>query len=238
MKPRHRLESVVTPDNRHLVLWEHDGAYSIDVDGKTLMSSREHGSEEELARLALEAWGGSSAPRVLVGGLGMGYTLRATLDVLEGRRAYAGGSVEVAEVFGAVVSWNLGPLAALAGRPLADRRVRVFEGNVADRLDGGRQYDVVLLDVDNGPEQFTLLANHELYTARGLDRLRRSLSPGGVVAVWSTFEDPGFATRLRRAGFAVTTHRVRARPGKGPRHTVFVAQRKEPAARPRGRGTC
>jgi spermidine synthase len=222
MKPRHVIESVVTPDHKHLVLWEHDGTFSIDVDGKTLMSSREHGSEEELARLAIGAWAGEAPPRVLVGGLGMGYTLRAALDALPpGRRNV----VEVIEVFPPVVAWNRGPLAELAGRPLADRRVRVIEADVGGHLDGSREFDVVLLDVDNGPEEFTLLGNHELYTARGLERMRRSLSPRGVLAIWSTFDDPDFATRLRRAGFTVTTHSVRARPNrKGGRHTIFLAR--------------
>jgi spermidine synthase len=223
MKPRRILESVVTPDHRHLVLVEHDGTFSIDVDGKTLMSSREHGSEEELARLAIAAWEGEGAPRVLVGGLGMGYTLRAVLDALPRN----GARVEVVELFPSVVAWNRGPLADLARRPLADRRVRVTVADVASHLDGSRDFDVVLLDVDNGPEEFTLLGNHELYTARGLERIRRSLAPGGVLAVWSTFEDDEFTTRLRRAGFAVTTHRVRARPRKGGRHTIFLAKRKE-----------
>jgi spermidine synthase len=235
MKPRRILESVVTPDHRHLVLSERDGTYSIDVDGKTLMSSREHGSEEELARLAIGAWKGRGAPRVLVGGLGMGFTLRAVLDALPAR---SGALVEVAEVFPSVVAWNRGPLRDLAGRPLADRRVHVHEADVGWHLDGGRKYDIVLLDVDNGPEEFTLLGNHELYTARGLERIHRSLAPGGVLAVWSTFEDDEFTTRLRRAGFAVTTHRVRARPGnKGGRHTIFVALPRQDGTGPEGQGT-
>ncbi|HUP23886.1 MAG TPA: hypothetical protein VNB06_13200 [Thermoanaerobaculia bacterium] len=228
MKPRRAIERVVTPDHKHLVLWEHDGAFSIDVDGKTLMSSREHGSEEVLARLAFEAWGGKTPPRVLIGGLGMGYTLRAVLDALPPRN---GCVVEVVEVFPSVVSWNRGPLAELARRPLSDRRVRVIEADVANHLDGSREHDVVLLDVDNGPEEFTLLGNHELYTARGIEGIHRSLVPGGVLAVWSSFDDTAFTTRLRRAGFAVTTHSVRARPGtkgkgKGGKHTIFVAKRR------------
>ncbi|HEX6200121.1 MAG TPA: hypothetical protein VF150_07660 [Thermoanaerobaculia bacterium] len=241
MKPFRLLDCVVTRDERELTLYQRGDAFYIQIDGYDLMSSRAHGSEDELARLALAevrtgdgGRAGRPGPRVLVGGLGMGFTLRATLDVLGGRAAGgAGAEVVVAEAFQAVVDWNRGPLAHLAGRPLADPRVRVVVGDVADRLaeagDEGAPFDVVLLDVDNGPEAITLEANEHLYTQRGLARAFRALAPGGVLAVWSANDDPRFADRLRRAGFRTSIHHVSERHGgKGGRHTIFVA------ARPRG----
>ena len=245
MKPFRLLDCVVTRDERELTLYRRGDAFYIQIDGYDLMSSRAHGSEDELARLALAevrsgpgtgdgGRPGGAGPRVLVGGLGMGFTLRATLDVLGGRAAGgAGAEVVVAEAFQAVVDWNRGPLAHLAGRPLADPRVRVVVGDVADRLteagDEAAPYDAVLLDVDNGPEAITLEANEHLYTQRGLARSFHALAPGGVLAVWSANDDPRFADRLRRAGFRTSTHRVSERHGgKGGRHTIFVA------VRPRG----
>jgi len=242
VKPFRLLDCVVTRDERELTLYQRGDAFYIQIDGYDLMSSRAHGSEDELARLALaEVRTGSRpgdgrppggpGPRVLVGGLGMGFTLRAALDALGGRAGgEAGVEVVVAEAFQAVVDWNRGPLAHLAGRPLADPRVRVMVGDVADRLaeagDEGAPYDVVLLDVDNGPEAITLEANEHLYTQRGLARAFHALVPGGVLAVWSANDDPRFADRLRRAGFRTNIHRVSERHGgKGGRHTIFVAAR-------------
>jgi spermidine synthase len=223
LQPHRILDCVVTADGRELVLSRRGDVFHIHIDRYELMASRAHGSEEELARLALTALGPRAAPRVLVGGLGMGFTLRATLDALDDR---PGASVEVVEVFPAVVDWNRGVLAALAGSPLADPRVRVVEGDVADAVAAaGSGYDAILLDVDNGPEALTLDANRRLYTQAGLRRLLAALTPGGVLAVWSTDDDPRFAYRLEELGFAVSTRSVRARPGRGARHVVFVAQR-------------
>lgn len=248
MKPFRRLDSVVTRDGVELTLHQRGEAFYIQIDGYDLMSSRAHGSEDELARLALsEVRTGNGArpdgagPRVLVGGLGMGFTLRATLNALGGRTSPGkAAEVVVAEVFPAVVDWNRGPLANLAGRPLADPRVRVVEGDVGELLaeagdesgDGGA-FDAILLDVDNGPEAITLEANSRLYTDRGLARTYRALAPGGVLAVWSAHDEPRFVKRLRKAGFRVATHRVSERHGgKGGRHTIFVATR--PRGGPRG----
>jgi predicted membrane-bound spermidine synthase len=241
LKPFRLLDCVVSRDNRELTLYQRGDAFYIQIDGYDLMSSRAHGSEDQLARLALAALrsadGGSAGagagrwPRVLVGGLGMGFTLRATLDALAARRpARSEAEVVVAEVFPAVIEWNRGPLAHLAGRPLADPRVRIVVGDVAERLaevsEEARPYDVVLLDVDNGPEAITLEANDRLYTPKGLARAYGALVPGGVLAVWSANDDPRFADRLRRAGFRVETHRVSERSGgKGGRHVIFVGTR-------------
>lgn len=246
MKPFRLLDSVVTRDGVELTLHQRGEAFYIQIDGYDLMSSRAHGSEDELARLALSevrveprtgngaGGAGGGGLRVLVGGLGMGFTLRATLDVL-GKRSEAGRNAEVvvAEAFPAVVEWNRGPLAHLAGRPLADRRVRVVEGDVGERLaeaaEAGaeaRAFDAILLDVDNGPEAITLQGNAGLYTDRGLARTYRALAPGGALAVWSAHDEPRFVKRLRKAGFRVTTHRVSERHGgKGGRHTIFVGTR-------------
>lgn len=231
MKPFRLLECVVTRDNRELALYQRGGDFHIHVDGLDLMSSRSHGSEEEMARMALEALGDRPARRVLVGGLGMGFTLRATLDALTARGGTAAELV-VAEAFPAVVAWNRGPLAHLAGRPLEDPRARVVVGDVADRLaaaaagEGASEepYDLILLDVDNGPEAFTLEGNEHLYTEKGLQRIARALVPGGVLAVWSAHDDPRFTHRLRKAGFDTRTRRLRARAcGKGERHVIFLA---------------
>ncbi|MFP3940318.1 MAG: hypothetical protein ACLF0P_08425 [Thermoanaerobaculia bacterium] len=251
MKPFRLLDCVVSRDGRELTLYQRGDAFYIQIDGYDLMSSRAHGSEDALARLALEALGtggrGRSVkrrnrpPRILVGGLGMGFTLRAVLDLLGeasgpgqgGATAGRDAEVVVAEAFPAVVEWNRGPLAHLAGRPLRDRRVHVVVGDVADRLaeaaegaEGHRPYDVILLDVDNGPEAITLEGNSRLYTLRGLGQTFRALTPGGVLAVWSASNDPPFTDRLRRAGFEVAVRRARERAcGKGATHVLFVARR-------------
>lgn len=219
MVPRRVLDGTTTADGRELELIQQGDAFLIEIDRVDLMSSREHSSEEAMAGLTLEAWGRRDAPRWLVGGLGMGFTLRACLDALDRCR---GGSVVVAEVFEAVVAWNRGPLGHLASHPLEDPRVEVVVGDVFDRLEPSA-FDIILLDVDNGPEALTLGKNGRLYRAGGLDRLRRSLRPGGVLAVWSAGDDPGFRDRLARSGFRVDAARVRSRPGnKGGHHTIFL----------------
>lgn len=186
------------------------------------MSSRMHGSEEALATFACQRARGLDRPRVLVGGLGMGFTLRATLDLLPPTAV-----VVLAELVPAVVDWNRGVLGSLAGRPLADARVHVEMGDVAATLrSSAGRFDAVLLDVDNGPSAFTESGNAALYDNRGVADAKAALAPGGVLAVWSAREDRKFEQRLRHAGFTVTVEQVRARLKKGgPRHAIFVARR-------------
>jgi spermidine synthase len=223
MKPHVTLDMAVTADGRELVLDRRDDVFTIFVDSEELMCSRASGSERALASLALEALGRRPAPRILVGGLGMGFTLRATLDALAPRSR---GSVIVAEVFPKVVEWNRGPLAALAGRPTDDSRVRVVVADVADVIMREGPFDVILLDVDNGPESFTLDSNQRLYGMRGLQRIHDVLAPGGVLAVWSASDDRRFVVKLRKAGFRAESKRVAARVGgKGGKHVIFLAQR-------------
>jgi spermidine synthase len=194
--------------------------YVILAAGKPLMSSRMHGSEEALAAFGCKAAGQRRAPCVLVGGLGMGFTLRATLDALP-----LDATVIVAELIPAVVEWNRGALGPLAGHPLTDRRVQVEVGDVAATLRASsRRFDAILLDVDNGPAAFTATHNMRLYDDSGLAAVRAALTDGGVLAVWSAWEDRRFEQRLRYGGFAVEVERVRARLKKGgPRHTIFLA---------------
>ena len=223
MKPTHTLDRRLTPDGKELILYERDGVYTIRVDGQELMSSRAHGSEEALARLTLDALDEAQSPRVLVGGLGLGYTLRAALDLLP-----PGGAVVVAEVLPAVVAWNRGVRASLAGSPLSDPRVTLDEGDVIDLIQvSPAAFDAVLLDVDNGPSALTLAGNQRLYGPSGLDAVRRCLRPLGVLGVWSADPEPAFARSLRHAGFEVRVESVFARGvRKGPRHTLFIAQRR------------
>lgn len=211
-----------------LRLYERGGEWAIRVGRHALMSSRVHGSEEALAECACAALRDRDAPRVLIGGLGMGYTLAATLRRL-GPRA----SVVVAELVPAVVDWNLGPLASLAGHPLGDARVEVRESDVADALRAARcAFDAILLDVDNGPAALTRRTNAWLYADEGLAAARVALRSHGVLAVWSAGADAAFSKRLRRAGFEVDEEQVPARgagvparSGRGGMHRVWVARR-------------
>jgi spermidine synthase len=219
VRPWELLGRTRTPDGEDMSLTRQGSEYVILASGKPLMSSRMHGSEEALAAFGCRKARGRDQPCVLVGGLGMGFTLRATLDLLP-----ADAIVVVAELVPAIVEWNRGVLGPLAGHPLKDERVSVAVVDVADTLRASRQrFDAVLLDVDNGPAAFTASHNTRLYDDNGLAAARAALKDGGILAVWSAWEDRRFEQRLRHGGFAVQVERVRARLKKGgPRHTIFL----------------
>lgn len=225
MRPWEALGETTTPDGTTLTLTRHATEYVILADGKSLMSSRMHGSEEALAACACGRARALDRPCVLVGGLGMGFTLRATLDLLPSTAL-----VVLAELVPAVVEWNRGSLGSLAAHPLRDARVQVALGDVAVTLRSSPgRFDAVLLDVDNGPSAFTQSGNASLYNNQGVAEARAALKPGGVLAVWSAREDRKFEQRLRHAGFTVQVEQVRARLKKGgPRHTIFVAHQPPP----------
>jgi len=216
------LGQAVSPDGTVMKLTRRDNEYIILANGKSLMSSGMYGSEEALATLACRRVRTLEQPCVLIGGLGMGFTLRATLDFLP-----PDAMVVVAELMPAVVEWNRGPLGPLAGHPLNDKRVRIEMGDVAVTLRSGPgQFDAVLLDVDNGPTAFTESANAWLYDDRGIAAARAALKMDGVLAVWSARDDRKFEKRLRYGRFAVQVERVRGRLKKGgPRHTIFLGHK-------------
>ena len=216
------LGQTLTPDGTSMALMRRSGEYIILANGKPLMSSRMHGSEEALATFACQRARMLEQPSVLIGGLGMGFTLRATLDLLPSDAV-----VVVAELVPAVVDWNRGPLGPLAGHPLKDKRVRVEVDDVAVTLSlRPGQFDAVLLDVDNGPTAFTSSNNAGLYDDRGIAIVRAALKVDGVLAVWSAHEDRKFEQRLRYGKFDVQVERVRARLKKGgPHHTIFLGQK-------------
>jgi spermidine synthase len=218
--PWQELGRARAPDGGELVLRQRGGDYEIRVDGHDLMSNRAHGSEEEMARLACAHLGKAESPRVLVGGLGMGYTLRATLDALP-----PGGRAVVAELVPAVVEWNRGPLAALAGNPLADPRSEVHVGDVGALLRSTTvRFDAIMLDVDNGPKALTRKGNQLLYSPTGLETAKRALRRGGILAVWSADRSKEFEARLRKEGFRAESIDVPARGAAGgPKHTIFMA---------------
>ena len=218
MKPTILRDQAAAPDGTPLTLHEHDGAFTIRVGGVELMSSRQHHSEERLAELACAAIVSRQRARVLVGGLGMGFTLRRCLACLADDAA-----VVVAELVPAVIHWNREPAYGLAADALADPRVTVHEGDVTDVLwnDVGR-FDAVILDVDNGAAGLVAAGNDRLYSARGLERTRTGLRPGGVLAVWSTADDPEFVGRMRRVGFRTTVEKARIHATGGPWAFLFI----------------
>jgi spermidine synthase len=197
--------------------------FSIRLSGirGDLMNSRVHGSEEALAELGCARLNTVEHARVLVGGLGMGFTLATALKSLS-----PSAQVTVAELIPAVVEWNRGPLGECAGQPLQDERTRVHIGDVAQLLtDSEPAFDAILLDVDNGPEGLTHSGNDRLYSTDGLCALYKSLRPEGILAIWSAGPDSPFLIRLKKCGFHAFARTVRARPGKGSRHTIFLAQK-------------
>jgi spermidine synthase len=202
--------------------------FALRVDGQELMHSNSHGSEEKLAVHGCAGLAARSKARVLVGGLGMGFTARAALDSLAGDAA-----VVVVEAVAAVIAWNRDPalLGGLAGTPLTDPRLSVVEGDVGDAIERSAatatedaRFDAILLDVDNGPTALSTFTNRRLYSAEGLATARRALRDGGVLAVWSTFQDARFTARLREAGYEVRTKRVLAGDGTSRRHVLWLAQ--------------
>jgi len=222
MKPSTLLGTALIPDTKkELKLYEHDGEYAIKIPGRgELMNTKVHGSEKALAELACERMAGSDQPRILVGGLGMGFTLAAALDVV-GEDA----EVVVAELVPEVVDWNREYTGAAAGHPLNDPRSTVYVGDVANVIRDDKQgtFDAILLDVDNGPEAIIRRENDWLYTIPGLEAARRALRPGGVLGVWSAGPDHLFRARLKHAGFKVEEKIVRPhRAGKGSRHYIWI----------------
>lgn len=223
MIPWVQLDTASVPgDGAPLRLMQRGTEFSIMSGAFELMNNRLSGSEEALARLACERIGGRAAPRLLIGGLGMGFTLRAALADL-GPTA----EVVVAELIPAVVAWARGPLAEVFAGCLDDPRVRVREGDVGAMIRAGQGgYDAILLDVDNGPHGLSRSENNNLYSLAGLAAAKQALRPGGVLLVWSSAPDERFTQRLRKSGYAVDEVRVRAsRTGKGARHLIWIATR-------------
>lgn len=220
MKPWETLATARTPDGSSLELRRHDGDYVIRAEGYDLMTSRMHDSEEAMMSLACPH--PRPGARVLVGGLGMGYTLRAALALLP-----EDGEAVVGELVPEVVEWNRGPLGPLADHPLDDPRVEVVLGDVSRIISQSEgQFDAILLDVDNGPSAPTQRGNSKLYTPSGLAAAHRALRPGGGLAVWAIDNERGFERQLRAAGFVPSTHLVTAHGRRGKRHVVFLGRRR------------
>ena len=224
MDPWITIDSAAVPgSDTQLTLLQRNDDFAIRVSATPgdLMNSRMHHSEDALAEFACSRLRTVDNARVLVGGLGMGFTLAAAL-----RTVPESAEVIVAELVPAVVEWNRGALGQCAGRPVDDARTRVHLGDVADLLQHREnQFDAILLDVDNGPEAMTHSDNEWLYSTAGLKQIYETLRPEGIVAIWSARADQLFTSRLKKTGFNVKLRTVRARPGKGSRHTIFVAQK-------------
>jgi len=227
MVPWELLDTADIPGGGTLRLKRRGSEYSIMLGTTELMNSRLGGSEEALARLPLARIAGRPGPRILIGGLGMGFTLRAALAAV-GPDA----EIVVAELVPAVVSWARGSMADLFATSLADARVTLHEGDVAGPIGARRSaWDAILLDVDNGPEGLTTPANDRLYGPSGLQAAHAALRPGGVLAVWSSAPDAAFGRRLRSAGFGVEEEAVRATGKRGARHVVWVATETDRSSR-------
>ena len=225
MIAREHLDTASIPGGGELRLFRRalKGAdeYSIMLGRIELMNSRLSGSEEALATLACERLGVKN-PRILIGGYGMGFTLRAALSVLPPQA-----HVEVVELIPAIVKWAREPMAQLSQKCLDDSRVAVTIGDVGDAINkADREYDAILLDVDNGPDGLTHEANDPLYSMAGLATAKKALRSNGILAVWSSEGDPRFTSRLNKTGFAVDVKTVPARSnGKGAKHTIWLASK-------------
>ena len=220
MIPLEHLDTAQVPGGAELRLMRRGADFMIVLDRNELMNSRMSGSEEALAEMTAERLAGRKQPHILIGGYGMGFTLRKALDVFA-KDAH----LTVAEIVPEIIDWARGPMAALTGTCLDDRRVDLIRADVAHLI--GREtglYDAILLDVDNGPDGLVREDNGRLYSKQGLRAAWKALTPGGVLAIWSAAPDPVFANRLRKAGFAVDEVAVRARSnGKGARHVIWFA---------------
>jgi spermidine synthase len=232
MQPWITLATAQVPGGGLMALVRRGDTFVIRIDGEELMANRMHHSEEMLATLAfepLEKDGLRPNARVLIGGMGMGYTLRTALDRLGPR-----GRVDVAELVPEVIEWNRGILAPLAKRPLDDPRVRVLNANVGHVIaDARAEYDAIMLDVDNGPAALTAPSNAALYGRDALARTKRALVPNGMLTIWAAGEERGFESRLGQSGFAARTVHVKARVGRGGLRFIVYVGRSIEAREPR-----
>jgi spermidine synthase len=220
LKQPELIATAAIPGGGELKLVQRGADFMIVLDRNELMSTRMSGSEEALATMTCARLTGVKAPKLLIGGYGMGFTLRAALACL-GPHA----EVTVAELVPAILEWARGPMQQLTANALNDPRVRIVESDVSPLISGAENgFDAILLDVDNGPEGLTRPGNDRLYSRQGLEAAKAALRPGGVLAVWSAGPDPAFVRSLKKAGFAVEEAVVRARSnGKGPRHVIWFA---------------
>jgi spermidine synthase len=223
MTPMELIGTAQVPGGQELRLFRRGRDFMILLDRNELMSSRMSGSEEALAVMSCERLEQRPAPHMLIGGYGMGFTLRSALAALG-----ADAQLTVAELVPEIIQWARGPMVDLAAGCLDDPRVRLIEGDiVAVIAEGSSTYDAILLDVDNGPDGLTRNGNDRLYSMKGLAAAKAALKPGGILAVWSAAPDTAFAKRLSSAGFSVEEAAVRARSnGKGPRHVIWFANKR------------
>jgi spermidine synthase len=220
VKRTERLGEATAPDGTVLTLYRHDGNYAIRTRGVELMSTRRFHSEEQLAELVCAPLRERSGARVLIGGLGLGFTLRAALRTLP-----SDARVVVAEIVGEVIEWNRNPEYPLAAVSLADPRVELVHDDVANVLRERRgEFDAIMLDVDNGAEALTTGGNADLYRSNGVKTAAAALRPGGRLAYWSADEDPRFAALLRAAGLGVEVVKVRAHATSGGPHTLLIGR--------------
>ena len=220
MKKLERLGETRAPDGTTLTLYRHDGEYRIMIGAVELMSTRRHHSETVLAELACEPLRDISGARVLIGGLGLGFTLQAALRVLA-----PDARVVVAELVAGVIEWNRNAEYALAAEALADERVELRVADVADVLrESPAAFDAIILDVDNGPDALTSSGNALLYRASGVKRAAAALRTGGTLAYWSDHDDAAFEHVLRQAKLSATPTHVRAHVTAGPWHTLYLAR--------------
>ncbi len=219
MLPWVKLDQATMPGGGVLRLMQRGTEFSIMSGTTELMNSRLSGSEEQLATLSAARLAGRAKPRILIGGLGMGFTLRAALQSFP-----AGSEIVVAELVPEVVAWARGPLNAIHGTSLDDDGVTLHQGDVATAITSGKPFDAILLDVDNGPDGLSRPANDRLYSAAGLATAKAALTSGGHLAVWSSAPDAKFTKRLKQSGMTVEEIGVRAtRSGRGARHTIWFA---------------
>jgi spermidine synthase len=220
MKKWTSIDRTLTPDGKTISLNQHDGSYTIRVDGADLMSTRRHGSEEKIAELACAHAASTRGARVLIGGLGFGFTLKAALAMLP-----ADATVVTAEILAPVIAWNLNPAFRLAADAMADPRALVLEEDVGDVIRKSHvSFDSIILDVDNGPTALTTGSNQRLYDLKGLQHGRAALKPGGCLAIWSAAPDAPFAKLMAHAGFQVSVERCRAHGNSGGWHSIFLGR--------------
>ena len=221
MIARELLATAQVPGGEELRLYRHDSDFMIVLDRNELMSSRMSGSEVALANLSCDRLTTAKPPHLLIGGYGMGFTLRAALERLGGDAR-----VTVAELVPEIIAWARGPMAELAAGCLDDPRVELLMGDVAAAITGAaHRYDAILLDVDNGPDGLVREGNNQLYTLSGLKAAKHALKVGGLLAIWSAAPDPRFAARMAKAGFTLEEVRVSARAnGKGAKHVIWFGR--------------